>query len=187
MPTVALSGTLQPILRTDMLQENLVSHPIPWSRMRTFDSYAVLLPAAPTSDDLGLVHGTVGSNSPMIKSTTASTTTITQKLRFEGILGEDYIPAGRCYIRVHCRVEVAAHVSATIDLNAYESDNQGGISADLVITGATDINNDTWTSRDFVLTATALDVGSRLDVMLTFAAVDTGGTNGEDGTKICFR
>ena len=177
MPTVALTGNIGYILRSDMLQENLISHPIPWSRLRTFDAYGTLLPATPGDDDLGLVGGTIGTASPVVKSTTASTTTVTQKLRFEGILGEDYIAAGRCYVRIHCRVEVAAQVSATVDVSAYESDNEAGMSADLCITGATSINNDTWTSRDFVLTATALDVGSRLDVLVTVAADDTGGTN----------
>lgn len=177
MPTVALSGTLQNIVRSDLLQENLVVHAVPWAHMRTFDAYATPLAAAPTSDDLGLSGGAHGTASPMLISTTSSGTTITQKVRFEYVMPAHYIPAGRVYIRIHSRVEVTANVSATVDVIAYESNKEAGISADLCITGATTINSATWASRDFILTATALTVGDRLDVLVTVALDDTGATN----------
>lgn len=177
MPAISLSGNLQSILRSDMLQENLVVNAVPWAHMRTFDAYATPLAAAPTSDDLGLSGGTIGSASPMIISTTSSGTTVTQKLRFEFILPSEYIPAGRVYVRLHSRVAVVANVSATVDISAYESNSEAGISADLCITGATTINSATWADRDFILTATGLIVGSRLDVLVTVALDDTGAAN----------
>jgi hypothetical protein len=177
MPTVALTGTLQNIVRSDLLQENLVVHAVPWAHMRTFDAYATPLAAAPTSDDLGLSGGTHGTATPMVISTTSSGTTITQKLRFEYVMPAHYIPAGRVYIRLHSRVAVAAAVSATVDVICYESNSEAGVSADLCITGATTINSDVWADKDFILTATALTVGSRLDVLVTVALDDTGGAN----------
>jgi hypothetical protein len=177
MPTVALSGTLQSIVRSDLLQENLVVHAVPWVDLRTFDAYGTNLPATPGSDDLGLSGGTHGSATPMVISTTSSGTTITQKLRFEFVLPPSYVPAGRVYIRLHSRVQVTAQVSATVDVSAYESDSEAGVSADLCITPAMTINSATWADKDFILTATALTVGSRLDVLVTVALDDTGGAN----------
>jgi hypothetical protein len=177
MPTVALTGTLQPILRSDMLQENLVVNAVPWSSFRRFDVHGDNLPEGATSDDLGLLAGAAGSASPMLVSTTASGTTITQKCRFEFVLPAEYIAAGRVYIRLHSRVQVVANVSATVDVNAYEANSEGGMSADLCITSATTINSVTWADQTFILTATALDVGSRLDVLLTVAVNDTGAAN----------
>ena len=177
MPTVALTGTLQSILRTDLLQENLVVHSVPWAHMRTFDAYATPLAAAPDVDDLGLSGGTHGTATPMLISTTSSGTTITQKVRFEYTMPAHYIPAGRVYIRLHSRVQVAAAVSATVDVIAYESNKEAGVSADLCITGATTINSDVWADKDFILTSTALTVGDRLDILVTVALDDTGGAN----------
>lgn len=178
MPTVVLSGTFSEVLRADMLQENLVSYPVPWAHLRVFDAFGTNLPAAAGTDDLGLTCAASGTGSPIVKSLTSSGTTVAEYCRFEFVMPPEYIAGtGRVYVRLYSRVEVVANVSATIDVNAYESNEEGGISADLCITGATTINSVTWANRDFILTPTGLEPGSHLDIKISVALDDTGAAN----------
>lgn len=177
MANVVLTGTLAAIPRSDLTQESLAKYVVPWEALRIFDAYATDLTGTASSDDLGLIGGTFASASPMVKTSTPSGTSITQKTRFCVQLPPEYVSAARVKLRVHARVEVAANVSATVDFSAYESNKEGGISADLVTTAATSINAITWADVDFEITATSLVAGDVLDVQMTLAINDTGATN----------
>ena len=161
-----------------MLQENLVSYPIPWTHFRIWDAMTTNLPDTAATDDLALIGAVFATGSPMIKSLTSSGTTVLEYARFGFIMPPEYIAGtGRVYVRLYSRVQVVANVSATIDVQAYEANEEGGISADLCITGATTINSVTWAARDFILTPTALEPGSHLDIRIAVALDDTGAAN----------
>lgn len=167
------AGDLSDITRGSLMQEYF-TYPIKLSDLRVFDAFGTVLPATPGSDDLGLVGGTVGTHCILVKSTTASGTSITQKARFTAYLPAEYVSGGVVKLRVRAKVEVAANVSNTVDLSAYETD--GTLSADLVTTSAQALTT-SFADYDFVVTSTSLVAGDELDVLLTFAADDTGATN----------
>jgi hypothetical protein len=120
------------------------------------------------------VGGTIGTHCPLVKSTTASGTTVTQKARFTCYLPAEYVSGGAVKIRLRAKVEVAANVSNTLDVSAYETD--GTLSADLVTTAAQALTT-SFADYDFVVTSTSLVAGDELDVLITLAANDTGATN----------
>ena len=168
--------SLPDIWRSSLQQDGLAEYVVPWSLMRIWDNLAANLPAAADVDDLGLV-GVWGSASPQLKSITSSGTSIAAYARFQWPLPPEYVDAQRVYVRMRARVEVAANVSALLDVVAYESTNEGGISADLVTTAAQSFNLITWANYDFVITPTDLARGNVLDIRIHAAVNDTGATN----------
>lgn len=174
MTTYNFSADLTNLQRS-ALQNETLTYPIPLTDCRVFDALASLLPSAAAADDLGLVGGTAGTDCPFIKSTTGSGTTVTQKCRFLATVPAEYIDGDTLKLRVRAKMEVAAAVSATVDISAYDTD--GSLSADLCTTAATSINTTSFTDYDFVVTSTNISPGDTLDILLTVAVDDTGGSN----------
>jgi hypothetical protein len=65
-----------------------------------------------------------------------------------------------------------ASVSCTVDVECYELDKVGGISADLCTTAATTINSLVFADKAFTITPTTLSAGDVLDVRITIAVND---------------
>jgi hypothetical protein len=66
-----------------------------------------------------------------------------------------------------------------LDVMAYESDEELGLSADLCATAAQSMNSLTFADFDFVITPTGLVAGSLLDIRIEIATVD-----GATGTPV---
>ena len=66
-----------------MGQVVLAKYGVPLTSMRVWDAIHTLLPSAGATDDLGLVGGTFAPNSPLLKSSDAGGTTVTQYARFQ--------------------------------------------------------------------------------------------------------
>jgi hypothetical protein len=185
--TAYTSLTLPEIARSSLAQDNLQEYTIPWTVFRVWDAVGTLLPVTAGTDDLALIPGTWATNSPAIKTSDASGTSIAQYAWFEFSLPPEYVAAQRVYIRFRAKVAANVNVAQTIDVVAYESDNETLISADLVTTAAQSLTT-AYANYDFVLTPASLVAGDRLVCRLHVAMNDTGAANASIGTvgKVSF-
>jgi hypothetical protein len=135
----------------------------------------VLLAPAASGDDLRLVTGTFGTNAPRVKTPDmkAVGSVITRYARLIVMVPDNYDAAEDLQIRLNAGMETTvADVSATIDVEAYELQGDGTLSADLVVTAAQSINSLSLANKDFILNGTNLVPGDRLDVRIAIAVRD---------------
>lgn len=169
------TGSLLPALpRASLEQDNLAEYPIPWTAWRVWDALATNLPGTSATDDLGLIGGTFATASPSIQTSDLKAAGATTRYaRCQVALPPEYVAGQTVTIRFHAgMVTTIADNSATIDLQAYKSDDEAGISSDLVTTSATTINNLTLADKDFAITATSLAPGDVLDLRVAVAVND---------------
>ena len=118
---------------------------------------ATNLPGTSAADDLGLIGGTFATASPCIETydvKAAGAVTLYARAAFQ--LRPEYDAGQTVLIRAHAgMVTTISDTTATLDFQAFESDNESGISADLVTTVATTINSVTLADIDYAVTATA--------------------------------
>lgn len=171
--TIYLSGTLQELARSDLQLNTNETYVIPFKSMGVSTSMAAL-PAAADGTSLGLVAGTHGSASPILKGSDAGGLTRTEKARFQFALPPEYEDGGTVTLRAHVRMQVVSADTATLDVEAYESDSEAGIGSDLCTTAAVDINSATWANKDFTIDASGLVAGDVLDIELTSSVYDSG-------------
>lgn len=131
--------------------------------------------AGTPSGALGLTIGTHGTATPKLVGEAASGNSKSNSGRFQFALPAEYVAAGSVKVRVSARVTGLVQVAQTIDCLCYESDQAAGVSADLCATAAQTLTA-SFASYDFTITATNLVAGDLLDILLTGAANDTGGT-----------
>ncbi len=135
------------------------------------------LPAAGDGTTLGLVAGTHGTNGPSLqgKDATGLTATTTDVGRILLPLPADYVDGGDVKIRCHAgMLTTVADTSATLDCQAYETDEEAGIGSDLCTTDAQDINDLVLADVDFVIDGAGLVAGDVLDLELTTVSIQTG-------------
>lgn len=160
--------------RTQLVEESLVSYPVNLMDLRTWDAIATNLPGTAASDDLSLKGNTFATGSPTIQSSDGKATTITQYARFLYTLPAEYITAGTVILRLSAGMNTTvSDGTATVDVQCYASDGEGGIGSDLCATAAQSINNLTFANKDFTITPSALAPGSVLDVRVAIAITDT--------------
>ena len=171
---ITYSGSLVPgIARADVQQQDLQPYSIPVVSMRIHDNLSGLLPASATGDDLGIDGATFGTNSPSLLSSDSKAATTTQYARFQFPLPVEYTSGQSVRVEVVAQmVTTVADTSATVDVQAYESDNEGGIGSHLCSTAAQSCNSLTAATLQFVLDGTALVAGEMLDVRLAVSIVD---------------
>jgi len=161
------------IARTKLATDSLQSFVINFMDLRVWDAVQTNLPGTAASDDLALIGGTFGTNTPMIKTSDAKATTVTQRARFLVQLPPEYPAAGSVQLRARAGMQTTiSDTTATIDFEAYESNQEGGLGSDLVTTSATTINSLTAANKDFAVTAAGLAPGDWLDVRMTIAITD---------------
>lgn len=164
-------GSATALTRDSIVQEDLVVYAIPLTQLRTWDALATNLPATAANDDMGLVTGTPGTDAPVIKGADAGGTTATNKAGFLVSLPAEYQAAETVKLRVNVAMQVISDSTATLDASVYDL---SAPTVDLCATAAQSINSATAANKDFTITATGLDVGSQLFVVLTSAVTDSG-------------
>ena len=132
------------------------------------------LPTAGDATSLGLVSGTHGSASPVLRGSDVGATTATEKARVLFQLPQEYVAGQSVTVRLHAEMEVVADSAATADIECYESDDEAGIGSDLCTTAAQNINSSTYADYDFTITASTLAAGDVLDIEITTVATDAG-------------
>lgn len=167
-------GIAPPLARSYLAQETLAVYPVPWAAWRVWDALHTNLPATSATDDLGLIGGTFATASTTIQtSDLKSAGATTRYARCSIPLPVEYVAGQTVTLRFHAGMKTTiADNTATLDVQAYESDSEEGISADLCTTGATTINSVTLADIDFTITATALAAGDLLDVRIAVAIND---------------
>lgn len=164
------------LLRTKLVQENLVPYGISLADCRVWDAPGSALPAAAAADDLGLIPGTWGTDGLLIQSSDAKATTVTQYLRRSHALPAEYIAGQTVQLRaVGGMITTISDGTATVDLECYLSTTGGGVGSDLCATAATSINallSGTPTTVDFTITSTSLVPGDLLDFRLAVTITD---------------
>jgi hypothetical protein len=181
--TLRVTGAINPTrLRSEILmQKELQPFAVPWSAWRVWDALTNNPPSAGGTDDLALIGGTFGTNPPSIQTGDVKAAgAVTRYLRCQIPLPWEYESAESVTIRVHAgMLTTVAATSATVDIEAYRSTEENGISADLCTTSAQSINSLVFADKDFVITPTLLVPGNFLDIRMTIATSD-----GATGTAV---
>lgn len=173
--SITRGGSGPSIARTDLTQENLAPYKIPLTDFRVWDAMATVLPGTSATDDLALIGGTFGTNSPTIQTSdlkNAGATTRYARVLFN--IPHEYVAGQTVTIRVHGGMKTTvASASATVDVECYLSDDEEGISADLCTTAAQSINSLTDADLDFAITSTSIAPGDTLDIRIAVAVNDS--------------
>lgn len=172
-----VTGTQPTVARTDIEQTTLAEYMIPWTAWRVWDAYQTNLPGTSANDDLGLIGGTFGTNSPCIETYDVKAAgALNFYARACMPLPPEYQAGESVMIRVSAgMVTTVADNSCTIDFVVYESDSAAGIGADLCATAATNINGDlVLDTHYFNVTATTLTAADWLDIRMHVAVNDAG-------------
>ena len=159
--------------RTKLAAEPLSAEAIELTQLRVWDDLASLLPGVAADDDLAIIEGTWATDAPTVQTSDAKSTSITQRLRFRRRLGPEYVSGGDIKLRIRAgMITTISDDTATVDVECYCDDEDGGVGADLCATAAQSINSLTKADRDFVITATGLAAGDVLDFRVTIAITD---------------
>ena len=133
------------------------------------------LPSAADGTTLGHIAGIFGAASSYLIGSDVGGTTATEITRIILPIPSDNNDGGALTIRIHAgMLTTVADDVATVDIVAYKSDEEAGISADINSTGAQSINSVTLADKDFVITPTGLVPGDLLDIQITVIATDAG-------------
>lgn len=175
--TLRLGGSLSPTRARSALLSitELAEYVIPWTWWRVHDAYHTNLPGTAASDDLALIGGTFGSASPCIQGLDFGGTSTTAYARANIPLPWEYEDGQTVKLRFHAGIlTTVADDSLTLDVVAYETDEEVGIGSDICATAAQSINSLTLADIDFTITATSLVAGDVLDVRIVVAGTDAG-------------
>lgn len=176
--SLILTGSLNSnIARSNLAIEAAAVYPLPWTAWRVWDALATLLPGTPASDDLGLIGGTWGTNTPSIQTgdlKNAGATTRYARTQFQ--LPPEYVTGQAVTLRLHSgMLTTVASSAATIDLEAYKSNRESLVSgSDLCSTAAQSINSLTMADKDFTINPSGLVAGDTLDLRIAIAVNDSG-------------
>jgi len=178
VPEVAyLRGGIAPLLaRSYLQQETLAVYPIPWTAWRVWDAYQTNLPGTSATDDLALIGGTFATGSPSIQTSDLGGSGATSRYARAMVpIPVEYVDAETVVLRFSAgMVTTVADNTATLDVEAFESDREAGIGADLYAGAALTINSTTLADKDYSLTPTTLAAGDWLDVRIHVAINDAG-------------
>lgn len=178
---VRLSGKVTPAQsRADILaMTELAIFPIPLTSFRVFDNMAANLPTAGATDDLGIVEGTHGTNTPSLRTEDLKAAGATNNsARVLVQLPWNYVDGNTITLRFKAgMITTISDGTATLDCLAFkqQEDPDDAIGSDLCSTAATTINSLTFANIDFTITPTGLVAGDILDVKIT-TAVNDGAT-----------
>lgn len=169
------------ITRDKLAKETLGEYPADFTSFRVWDAMQTLLPGTSASDDLGLIGGTFGTNSPRLRTYDVKAAgAVTLRARFILTLPVEYVAAEQVVIRVRAGMNTTvANTTATVDIEAYMLDEDGGVGSDLCATAAQSINSLTKADNDFTITPATLSAGDQLDVRVSIAVND-----GATGTAV---
>jgi len=171
-----LSGLMTPTrTRAEILsQVDLCPLLIPWTAWRIWDNVVAPLGATALSDDdLLMTGGTFATDPPCIQAGDVKAASKTRYARCQIAMPWDYVAGQTVTLRFHAgMVTTVAATSCLLDVSAYASDEELGLSADLCATAAQSMNSVTFADLDFVITPTALVAGSLLDIRIEIASVD---------------
>lgn len=131
------------------------------------------LPDSPDATNLGLAD----TAASVITGTTVNggaTASASETAHVRLIVPQNYVAAGNLVLRLRSKVSALPEVGATIDAVVKEV-TDGALGSDICATSAITLTA-SYANCDFTITGTSLVPGDILDVVITAAADDTGGT-----------
>lgn len=161
------------VARSNLALESDMDFDIPLTQWRVWDALASLLPGTAAADDLGLTSNTFGTSTPYISSGDLNAVgAITRYARALIMLPESFVGGQNFLFQFGAGMLTSvASVSATIDLQVYQTNGTTGISGgDLCATAAQSINSTTFNQYQFTITGTTVERGDILDIRMTLAA-----------------
>jgi hypothetical protein len=160
--------------RTKLAQEILKDN-TPLELLRVHDAFQTSLPTSASSDDLGKVIGTFGTDAMTIQTSDAKNTSVTQRARFVYRVPMQYVSGQPISVVAWAGMRTTvANGTATIDFEVYKkNDSTGLVGSDLVTTSAQSINSLTAADEAFTIDPTGLTSGDELDVRVTIAITDS--------------
>lgn len=177
-----VTGSITPALtKANILsQVSLQPFAIPLTSFRVFDNMAALLPTAGGTDDLGLVEGTHGTDTPSLQTQDHKAGGSPQNNYARALvqLPWEYVTGSSVNLRFMAGMitNVADQAATTsLDCSVYkqEDDPDDAIGSDLCTTAAIiAVNSLTFANQDFTITGTGLSPGDILDVLVTTAVDD---------------
>jgi hypothetical protein len=161
------------IATTKLAQRVLAESIVPLTQARTWDAVASNLPASASSDDLGLVSGTWGTNPARITAGDVKALGATTRRLYLAIpIPANYEDGQTIQLQIRAKMETTvAVVSCTIDAEAYVGAD-GAVGSDLVTTVAQSMNSLTAAAYNFTVNATGVDPGDLLEVRLSISSND---------------
>lgn len=166
------------IQRTKLLLYQQQKVWIPPTSWRVWDAFQTTLPGTAAADDLALVGQTWATGCPQLQSSDAGGTTVTQRARTVIALPKEYVASENVLLMFWAGMQGAASASATLDVEVYRVGDNGLVDGSDLYTGAAvDINSTTFDDKTFQLTDSALGPGDFIDVRITVAITDVGGSN----------
>lgn len=132
--------------------------------------------AAASAGKFGQSVGGWGTGGIMLVGELANANTKTDQAFFELVLPQNYETGTDLTVVVQARVGAALNTAATLDFEAYLSDENGGVGSDLCATAAQSVNSATWAEYSFTITGTTLAPGRTVELYMQGVANDSGGT-----------
>lgn len=162
------------IARSKLALESNVKYPIPLTALRVHDNFASLLPGTAATDDLAIDAGTLGTNAPRVRTGDLKAAGATTRYaRLQVALPPEYDDAQTVTLRFSAgMLTTVSDGTATLDVQAYETDREGGVGSDICATAAQSINSLTLADYDFTITPNDLVAGDLLDVRIAVAIND---------------
>jgi hypothetical protein len=156
-----------------MGQRVLADHRIPLTSFRVWDAVQTNPPATASSDDLGLVTGTWGTNPVRITAGDCKALGATTRyIYFSVPVPPNYDDGETIKIKIRAKMETTvADTSCTIDLVGYVG-TDASLSSDLVTTSAQSMNSLTAASYEFTINGASVDPGDLLECRLAIACND---------------
>ena len=172
--TNAMIHAAAAIARSKLAQDTNQPFTVPLTQFRTWDALAVNLPATPAADDLGLDNATFGTGSPHLTAgDLGAAGATTRYARSHIVVPMEYDDGATFTIRLHAGALTAvSDTTLTCDVEAYRSDEETGISADLCTQVALTCNSLTFADIDFAITPTTLVSGDTLDLRIALICND---------------
>ena len=161
------------IATTKLAQRVLAESIVSLTQARTWDAVATNLPASASSDDLGLVSGTFGTNPARITAGDVKALGATTRRLYLAIpIPANYEDGQTIQLQIRAKMETTvADVSCTLDAEAYVGAD-GVLGSDLVATAAQSINSLSAAAYTFTINATSVDPGDLLEVRLSISSND---------------
>jgi hypothetical protein len=173
--SLRLGGSITPLKgAADLLTPEEKIWTVPWALWRVWDAINTNLVTVAATDDLALVAGTLGTNSPSVQGQDSGGLNTTGYMRAQLPIPTDYVAGQSLKLRFHAGMLTSiADTTCTLDIVAYKSDEEAAVGADLASAAvANNIKSLVFADVDFTITASGLSPGDMLDVRVSINTVD---------------
>lgn len=173
---LTVRGGLSPLItRANLEQDSNQLYVVPLTSAKVWDAANSNLPGTPAADDLGLVTGTWGTDTPNIQTGDLKAAGATTRYAlFELSLPPEYVVTGSVSLRFSAGMfTTVADTTCTLDAAVYLTDREGLVSGgDICSTAAQSINNLVFDDIDFAITSATLNPGDTLLARVEIACND---------------